>query len=201
MIDTTAPTYTSFDGHRRLATGSLSVNALAIKRALEQGSKHSVLLFDDVTGRTVDVDTRGSEADVLARLAPTAPPPSASSPTQADAAPRGRGRPKLGVVPREVTLLPRHWEWLSQQPGGASVTLRKLVEEAKRANSDKDQTRKAHERAYHFMVAIAGDLPGFEEATRALFANDAKALQAQIVQWPDDVQAHTMTLAFGATQP
>ncbi|MGG4605979.1 DUF2239 family protein [Paenalcaligenes sp. Me131] len=197
MTVATTPTYTSFDGHRRLATGSLSVNALAMKRALEQGSKHTVLLFDDATGRTVEVDMRGSEADVLARVAP----PPASSTTQADAAPRGRGRPKLGVVAREVTLLPRHWEWLSQQPGGASVTLRKLVEEAKRANSDKDQTRNAHERAYHFMVAIAGDLPGFEEATRALFANDAKALQAQISQWPDDIQAHTMTLAFGATQP
>jgi hypothetical protein len=190
-------TYTSFEGHRRLATGSLADNALAIKRALEQGTHHAVLLFDDATGRTVEVDTRGSDDDILARLATTTA--TAASPTESvdDSAPRGRGRPKLGVVPREVTLLPRHWEWLSQQPGGASVTLRKLVEDARRANGDKDKTRKAHERAYHFMVAIAGDLPGYEEATRALFANDAVALQTQISSWPKDVQAHTMTLAFG----
>lgn len=191
-------TYTSFDGHRRLATGTLQVNALAIKRALEQGTTHAVLLFDDATGRTVEVDTRGSDAEVLERLRPAADTAPVTAP-QEDAAPRGRGRPKLGVVAREVTLLPRHWEWLAQQPGGASVTLRKLVEAAKRANSDKDHSRKAHERAYHFMVAIAGDLPGFEEATRALFANDAAALQTQISQWPTDVQTHTMTLAFGAT--
>ncbi|MGO3890012.1 MAG: DUF2239 family protein [Paenalcaligenes sp.] len=197
MSDTHTPTYTSFDGHRRLATGSLQVNALAIKRALEQGTNHTVLLFDDATGRTVEVDTRGSDAEVLERLRPVADTTPATAP-QEDAAPRGRGRPKLGVVAREVTLLPRHWEWLAQQPGGASVTLRKLVEAAKRTNSDKDHTRQAHERAYHFMVAIAGDLPGFEEATRALFANDAAALQTQIIQWPTDIQTHTMTLAFGA---
>lgn len=197
MSDTHTPTYTCFDGHRRLATGSLQVNALAIKRALEQGTNHTVLLFDDATGRTVEVDTRGSDAEVLERLRPVADTTPATAP-QEDAAPRGRGRPKLGVVAREITLLPRHWEWLAQQPGGASVTLRKLVEAAKRANSDKDHTRKAHERAYHFMVAIAGDLPGFEEATRALFANDAAALQTQIIQWPTDIQTHTMTLAFCA---
>lgn len=191
-------TYTSFDGHRRLATGTLQVNALAIKRALEQGTTHAVMLFDDATGRTVEVDTRGSDAEVLERLRPAADTAPVTAP-QEDATPRGRGRPKLGVVAREVTLLPRHWEWLAQQPGGASVTLRKLVEAAKRANSDKDHRRKAHERTYHFMVAIAGDLPGFEEATRALFAYDAAALQAQISQWPTDVQTHTMTLAFGAT--
>ncbi|MGG4775740.1 DUF2239 family protein [Paenalcaligenes sp. Me52] len=191
-------TYTSFDGHRRLATGSLADNALAIKHALEQGTHHAVLLFDDATGRTVEVDTRGSDDDILARLATTTTATTASPVDPAnDTAPRGRGRPKLGVVPREVTLLPRHWEWLSQQPGGASVTLRKLVEDARRSNSDKDKTRKAHERAYHFMVAIAGNLPGYEEATRALFANDADALQTQISSWPEDVQAHTMKLAFG----
>lgn len=197
MSNAHTPTYTSFEGLRRLATGSLADNALAIKRALEQGTHHAVLLFDDATGRTVEVDTRGSDDDILARLATTTAASTSPTDPADDTAPRGRGRPKLGVVPREVTLLPRHWEWLSQQPGGASVTLRKLVEDARRANGDKDKTRKAHERAYHFMVAIAGDLPGYEEATRALFANDAAALQTQISSWPKDVQAHTMKLAFG----
>jgi hypothetical protein len=101
------------------------------------------------------------------------------------------------VVPREVTLLPRHWEWLATQPGGASVVLRKLVEEARRAGSEKDKQRRAHERAYHFMQAIAGDLPGFEEATRALFANDPARFRDLLAAWPGDVRDHAMRLAFG----
>lgn len=111
--------------------------------------------------------------------------------------PRGRGRPKLGVVAREVTLLPRHWAWLAEQPGGASVALRKLVQEAQRANGGKDQARKAHERAYHFMLAIAGDLPGFEEATRALFANEAAQFKDLIAAWPGDIRDHATRLALG----
>src|SRR3984957_11907417 len=104
--------------------------------------------------------------------------------------PRGRGRPKLGVVAREVTLLPRHWEWLATQPGGASVALRKLVEEARRTHADKDKIRKAQERAYHFMSAMAGDLPGFEEATRALFADNRSKFKETIGTWPVDVHDH-----------
>jgi len=110
---------------------------------------------------------------------------------------RGRGRPKLGVVAREVTLLPRHWEWLATQPGGASVALRKLVEEARRTHAGSDKRRNAQEAAYHFMAAIAGNLPGFEEATRALFANDQEGFRGRLVAWPDDVREHAIKLAFG----
>jgi hypothetical protein len=109
---------------------------------------------------------------------------------------RGRGRPKLGVVAREVTLLPRHWDWLNTQPGGASVALRKLVEEARRTSGDRDRTRAAQEAAYHFMSAIAGDLPGFEEATRALFAYDRRRFGDLVAQWPEDVRDHAIRLAF-----
>lgn len=192
------PAYTSFDGHQRIAIGSLQVNALAVKKALESGADGPVLMFDNATGRSIDVDTRGSEAAVVARLVEaTANTHSAESVQSHDAEPRGRGRPKLGVVPREVTLLPRHWEWLATQPGGASVTLRKLVEEARRTSGDTDNIRKAHERAYHFMLAIAGDLPDFEEATRALFANDRLRLCELIGTWPGDVRDHAIRLAFG----
>lgn len=197
--------YTSFDGYRRIAGGSLLENALVVKRALESGAGGPVLIFDDGTGRSIDVDTRGPEAAVAARLAQTTadahrPPEQDSSqsvvPDAANVEPRGRGRPKLGVVPREVTLLPRHWEWLATQPGGASVALRKLVEEARRGAGDKDRTRKAHERAYYFMQAIAGDLPDFEEATRALFANDRLRFAELIGAWPADVREHAIRLAF-----
>jgi hypothetical protein len=199
MTDAHSNSYTSFDGHRRIATGSLQANALAVKRALEAGAVGPVLIFDDATGRSVDVDTRGSDEAVVARLTAAALAEAercnrrdGSEPT----GPRGRGRPKLGVVPREVTLLPRHWEWLARQPGGASVALRKLVEEARRANSEKDRVHRAHERAYHFMQAIAGDLPGFEEATRALFANEPLRVRDLIAAWPRDVRDHAMRLTL-----
>lgn len=198
MNEPLTSSYTSFDGHQRIATGSLQANALAVKRAHEHGAVGPVLIFDNVTGRSVDVDLSGPDEAIVARLAAAelaepkdADRHDASEPT----APRGRGRPKLGVVPREVTLLPRHWEWLASQPGGASVALRKLVEEARRANSGKGDVRMAHERAYHFMQAIAGDLPGFEEATRALFANEPFRVQEIIAAWPRDVRDHAMQLA------
>ncbi|HWK62105.1 MAG TPA: DUF2239 family protein [Eoetvoesiella sp.] len=190
--------YTSFDGHRLIATGSLQANALAVKRARESGTAGPVLIFEDATGRSVDIDTRGSDEAIVARLTAAALAEAELS-GQRDASeptgPRGRGRPKLGVVPREVTLLPRHWEWLARQPGGASVALRKLVEEARRANSEKDRIRLAQERAFHFMQAIAGDLPGFEEATRALFANELPRVRNLIAAWPRDVRDHAMRLA------
>lgn len=190
--------FTTFDGHRRIAEGALRTNALALKSALERGSSGPVLIFDDATGRTVEVDIRGTDDEVCARLNalfPSHEQPAAEEPTLETATPRGRGRPKLGVVPREITLLPRHWDWLDTQPGGASVALRKLVEEARRQNSEKDQARKAIERAYQFMVTLGGDLPGFEEASRALFANDLMKLKTLLAPWPRDVGDHVLRLA------
>jgi hypothetical protein len=198
--------YTSFDGHRRIAAGAMHVVALAVKHAMENGCAGPVLIFDDGSGRSVDIDTRGTDQEVLARLAADdrfAPPPEQLSSPEDGAAglsveePRGRGRPKLGVIAREVTLLPRHWEWLGAQTGGASVALRKLVEDARKKQGDKDSIRKAQERSYHFMSAMAGDLSGFEEATRALFAHDKARLAELIAVWPADVRDHVMRLAFG----
>ncbi|MEP6985621.1 MAG: DUF2239 family protein [Chloroflexota bacterium] len=191
--------YTSFSGHRRIAAGSLATVALAVKQAIESDSSDTILTFDDATGRTIDIDTRGSEADVVARLMPSSADVQPVEPTvdaQANES-RGRGRPKLGVVAREVTLLPRHWEWLASQPGGASVALRKLVEEARKTHANKDRSRQAQERTYRFMSAIDGNLPNFEEASRALFANDQSRFSEQVAVWPDDVRAYAITLAFG----
>ena len=185
-------TFTAFEGQRRLITGALADVALAVKRA--GATPSPIAIFDDHTGRVVDLDLRGSDAEILARL-----PQDTSSdlPVEAPASePRGRGRPKLGVVAREVTLLPRHWEWLNAQPGGASVALRKLVDEARRANGDKDRAREAREAAYHFMSAAAGDRPHFEEASRALFADDRRHFVALIADWPADIRDHAVALAF-----
>lgn len=195
---TATPSYTSFNGHQRIASGALSANALAVKQALASNTSTALLTFCDQTGQVVEIDTRGSPDEMLARLpAEGLHPDTEATPMDLEDSdgPRGRGRPKLGVVAREVTLLPRHWDWLACQPGGASATLRKLVEQARLANLQRDQQRQAHERAYHFMSAMAGDLPGFEEASRALFANDAAKLQQQTGAWPPDVRDYLHGLA------
>jgi uncharacterized protein len=196
MATTQSGSFTCFLGHRRLTTGPLSAAGLVAKHAVEQGSEKPVLIFDDDTGRSIDIDTRGTDDEVIARLAQHSVESFSGEPLTMDE-PRGRGRPKLGVVAREVTLLPRHWEWLAKQPGGASVSLRKLVEEARRSHVDQDNARYMQERAYHFMSAMAGDMPGFEEATRALFANDSTRFSALIATWPADVRDHAAWLAYG----
>jgi hypothetical protein len=180
-------TFTAFEGQQRLVSGPLHEVALAVKRA-EQRAADRVAIFSDATGRPIDFDLRGSDEEIVARL-----PPGPAAPETTP--PRGRGRPKLGVVAREVTLLPRHWEWLNTQPGGASVSLRKLVEAARRANGDKDRSRAARDAAYHFMSAMAGNLPNFEEASRALFTDEPRRFSSLISAWPDDIRDHIVRLA------
>jgi hypothetical protein len=193
---------TGFEGLRLLAAGPLIEVVLAVKNAIESGSLDPILVFDDTTGRAVDFDLRGTKSDVIARLSTPSTVATASTisgrpAAEHDAAePRGRGRPRLGVIGREVTLLPRQWEWLATQPGGASVVLRKLVDEAKRNNGGIQKRRAAQEAAYHFMSAMAGNMPGFEEATRALFANDRPRFEQQVSVWPEPVRAYATRLAF-----
>src|SRR6201996_6821998 len=184
-------TFTAFEGERRLASGPLTQIALALKGATKPAAS-PFLIFSDATGRAIDLDLRGSHDEVLARL-PTAP---ASPEDAASVEPRGRGRPKLGVVAREVTLLPRHWEWLNAQPGGASVALRKLVEQARRATGAADRQRAARDAAYHFMSAMAGNFGNFEEASRALFADDRRRFTGLIAAWPADIRDHVVKLAY-----
>jgi hypothetical protein len=195
---------TAFTGTRLLSAGALTDVALAVKAAT-RASADAILVFDDATGRVIDLDLRGSKSEIAARLpkflgdvTPPITPDDASTASASGADKRGRGRPKLGVVPREVTLLPRHWDWLGAQPGGASVTLRRLVDEARRAGAASEQLRQAREVAYRFMSAMAGNLPGFEEATRALFAGDAARYASLIAAWPDAIAAYTARLAAGA---
>jgi hypothetical protein len=176
---------TAFEGTRCIASGTLSHVALKTKAVIDRGERASVLIFDDLSGEVIDFDFRGVPEQVLARLPETE-------------APRRVGRPNLGVVAREVTLLPRHWDWLNRQPGGASVALRKLVEQARRANDGKDEIRQAQEAAYRFISAMAGNEPGFEEAARALFAGDSSKFAQQVDGWPMDVRDHAKRLAEGA---
>ena len=195
MLQALPKQFTAFIGDRLLASGPLADVALAVLKVSDKVAAEPVVIFDDANGRPVDLDLGGTERDVMARLSLPAADPDAAE-DEAPVEPRGRGRPRLGVVAREVTLLPRHWEWLGAQPGGASVALRKLVEEARRASGDRDSSRAAREAAYYFMSAMAGNLPGFEEASRALFADDRRRFGDLIAGWPRDIRDHTVRLAF-----
>ena len=184
---------TAFEGTRLIATGDLLTVALKAKKVIDRGERGPVLIFDDATSELIEVDFRGTEEDVRQRLASTVAPDAPATDIR-----RGPGRPKLGVVAREVTLLPRHWEWLNRQPGGASVALRKLVEEARRANQGKDRLRSAQEAAYKFMSAMAGNEPGYEEALRALFGHNEPRFHQMVEPWPAAVREQSAKLAAAA---
>ncbi|KWV45876.1 hypothetical protein AS156_22920 [Bradyrhizobium macuxiense] len=188
------PAYVAFEGDHRIAAGNLADVARAARQLLDQRKDAAILVFNGHSSALVDIDLRGSVDDVLARLPK---PESATADEQpAPAAPRGPGRPRLGVVAREVTLLPRHWDWLAQQKGGASVALRKLIDEARRSSGDRDRTRLAQDAAYRFMTAMAGNRPHYEDAIRALFAHDRRRFATLIADWPVDIRDHAIKLAY-----
>ncbi|WP_174635244.1 DUF2239 family protein [Yersinia thracica] len=201
---------TAFGDQQLLLSGSLVEVALAIKNEIENGSTKTFLVFDDVTGSVIDLDLCGSDADIVERF--SHPPQQVTGhyaarqnkpqeSMQVDTLEtKGRGRPKLGVIAREITLLPRQWDWLATRPGSASAVIRRLVEEAMYSEGSREQRRAAHEAAYQFMQAIAGDLPGYEEGIRALFADDRTKLEQCIAAWPVDIKAHTLRLAFGSSE-
>lgn len=197
---------TAFRGYQKVMSGPAVESGLFILNQLQAGQQDSILCFNDETGRLFDFDfskgKKGLIDDLLQRQQTgvqqvnTDPVPELGNlDDDEEVTPRGRGRPKLGVVSKEVTLLPRHWEWLNAQPAGASATLRKLVEQARKASHTKTRQEQAVEAAYHFMHAMAGDLPHFEEASRALFAYDVEKLKELIQDWPADVQNYLLELA------
>jgi uncharacterized protein len=190
------PKYSAFVGAVKLVSGDIRSVLRAVKSDADEGGEATLLIFDDATGRQVELDLRGTLDEALVRLD--------SDPDFASSAPpepilRGPGRPKLGVVSREVTLLPRHWTWLDQQSGGASSTLRKLVEHASKAGQAEAQARNARDATWRFMNAMAGNLPNFEEATRSLYQGDHERLRSLIKKWPKDIRNHTETMLARAT--
>jgi hypothetical protein len=193
MSDPSVRQCVAFEGSRLIASGTLADVALKAKEVFNRDRWASVLILDAATSELVEMDLGGTADDVRKSRA--------EAPQAEEAAlPRGPGRPKLGVVAREVTLLPRHWEWLGRQPGGASVALRKLVEEARRSDGGRDRVRQSQEAAYRFMSAVAGNLPGFEEATRALFAGDRRRFDELVEPWPAGARDHARTLAVVALE-
>jgi hypothetical protein len=177
--------YTTFRNGRILRAGSIIDVALAIRASIAGDETAEILTFNDVSGRVLDLNLQGTDADIVARYG-----------EQDLSETRGRGRPKLGVVPREVTLLPRHWEWLAAQRGGASVALRRLVDEARKLDGDKSTTKERQEAAYRFMMAMAGNLPNLEEALRAFFAGERGKYEALMSGWPEDIRGFSLKLAY-----
>ncbi|MDB5799444.1 MAG: uncharacterized protein JWL63_383 [Rhodocyclales bacterium] len=195
-MNTTQTAWIAFADSKRIATGTPADVATQAKSFVDAHPQTTVFMFDAETSQRIDIDLCASLTHVLRCV----PKPEAQAPqgeSQADT-PRTAGRPKLGVTAREVTLLPRHWDWLASQPGGASVSLRKLVEHAMRASKETDRIRLARESAYRFMSAMAGDAAGFEEASRALFAGNDAGFRQSVAKWPKDVREHALSLAAAA---
>ena len=178
-------TYTAFVGTNLIASGARDGVLEALKSRFDRDVSTLILTFEDQTGRQIDFDLRGTLADVLARYRPAL-------------ARVGPGRPKLGVVAREVSLLPRQWEWLEQQPSGASAAIRRLVDEARKRDPGEQQARSAIEATGRFLSAMAGNLPGYEEASRALYARKRKRFDDLIREWPKDIRLHAKRLSHGA---
>jgi hypothetical protein len=174
-------TYSAFAGDRLVAAGALE-QLLRRLKAHEAHGGAPALVFEDATGRQVDFDLRGTPDEVVARALPKP----------------GPGRPRLGVVSREVSLLPEHWEWLEAQPAGISGALRRLVDAARKRAPQEERARRAREAASRLMTALAGDRPGYEEATRALFAGDGPKFARLVQRWPKDIREHVLRLSAGA---
>ncbi len=191
MTTPSRPQYSAFEESSRYSSGTLQQVAIELKKRIESGVQESIVVFDDTNSKVIDLNLSGSIADVEQRYQEQVI-------EEAPDKPRGRGRPKLGVVGHEVTLLPRHWEWLRDQPGGASVVLRKLVEQARHDNKEIDQTRFSRNAVSRFITTMAGNLPGYEEANRALFANDKRRFDFEIELWPTDFKSYIYKLAVNA---
>jgi hypothetical protein len=178
-------TYSAFSGTRRLITGTLEPVLREMKRFAGAHSNDSTnsgpapLVFCDQNGQQIDFDLRGTLEEVLRKAQPTP-------------AKVGPGRPKLGVVSREITLLPRHWEWLESQPNGASAAIRRLVEDARKDGGSEQSLRTRIEAVGRVMTVLAGNLPGFEEACRALYKRDLAGLTQCIEGWPPDIRSYIL---------
>ncbi|MBN9159790.1 MAG: hypothetical protein BGO98_23130 [Myxococcales bacterium 68-20] len=188
-------TFTAFAGHRTIASGDIRETLLRTKECLDRGETAPVLIFEDQTGNQVDFDLRGTPEEALERLAAHPLFAGEQEPKRT-----GPGRPKLGVVSREVSLLPRHWEWLEAQRGGISVALRALVEEARKRGQSRQLARQAREAAGKFMWTMAGNLPDFEEASRALYAKEDGRLRSLTASWPKDIAKHLTRLVTEAAR-
>lgn len=173
--------FTAFCGSRLLASGNSDTVSNAVAAAQVSNPTASILVFDDQSGEQIDTPLPAARKSDTRR-------------------PVRSGRPRLGVVGREVTLLPRHWDWLGRQPGGASVALRRLVEAASKTNKSSARIREKREATHRFMTTMGGNLPQYEEAIRALFAGNEDRFSECVADWPNDIRKYALSLAAGTFQ-
>ena len=181
---TDSRSYVAFAGGRRITAGGLREILPVLKQRFDRDRSELVAVFDVDSGRQVDFDLRGTLDEVIERADPTAA--------------RGPGRPRLGVISREVSLLPRHWEWLEQQSAGISGALRRLVDAAIKRAPGAERARRIRAALAPFLTTLAGDRPNYEEASRALFAGDLDRLRALVERWPQDIRGHVLERATEA---
>ena len=184
-------TYTAFEGHNLLCQGALPVVVLKAKKRLDKGSEKPILIFSDSTGKSMDFNFHGTESEVLKRIDVYR----TETQTDVPGAAVGPGRPKLGVISREVSLLPKHWEWLALQSGGASATLRTIIEDLMKKGSGGPTIKQLQERVYRVMSVVAGDFPHYEQALRLLYRKDKKEFAKILQEWPKDVSKYIHFLA------
>jgi hypothetical protein len=187
----TSNTYTAFNNTDLFHQGDLSEVVLKIKDHIGKAENTTITVFSDATGKTIDFNFQGTKKDVQKRLDVFV---SESSLTNTITGP---GRPKLGVISREISLLPTHWEWLSTQPGGASAILRRLVDEARKKSLNTPSIKSIQEKTHRFISAIAGDLEGYEEVLRAMYRKDEDQFLIHMSSWPNDLKTHALFLSKG----
>jgi uncharacterized protein len=180
FLDMESSTYSAFSGDTHVFSGELRPLLIHLKELLEADPQRALIIFEDESGRQVEFDFQGTVDDVLAR---EAPPPRT-----------GPGRPKLGVVSREISLLPRHWEWLERQPSGISAALRRLVEEAMKRDPGRQRAQQARAATGRVMTTLAGNRENFEEALRALYAGDGARFRQLVRSWPADIKKHLLRI-------
>lgn len=103
------PTFVAFSSGVCIARGSLPMVAVEVKRATDAGAPRAIQVFDAETSEPLDLDLSGTIDDVERRHQVDNASMHGQQPDDAGRPRPARGRPRLGVVSREVTLLPRHW--------------------------------------------------------------------------------------------
>ena len=189
----TKDTFSAYGPTSCIGQGELTDVALAAHRFLRTHPDQSALILQDSTCQIIDLDLSGDEA-LLERKAnhypirSQAPVPDSKDP-----------------ITGEITLLPRHWQWLAEQGGNASATLRRLIDEARRDPKQKadNECRRRQQLTYRFCQALCGDFQGYEDALRALYAADKDSFKTHISTWPADfaLRAEALAEPIWATVP
>ncbi len=190
MLMNDTDTFTAFYGNTQIATGLLAdmlskTTSFLQEKQASRNDSETLLIFNERTGGQIDFDLRGSIEDILERALPK----------------RSAGRPKLGVTSREITLLPRHWQWLESQAKSASASLRLLVEEAMKQDGGEADIKKNLAVTDRIMMTMAGDLAHFEEASRALNQRNVERFEDSVASWPEDIKQYLLKRMYSSLKP